>query len=85
MGTVEKENEIIISREEYEKYNRLKKYRRNAIEQFDVIKALMFRLNVFFNLLIEENNSYEEIIFNLQSAMDELSENCRDYEEFLKN
>lgn len=84
MGTVEKENEIIISREEYEKYNRLKKYRRNAIEQFDVIKALMFRLNVFFNLLIEENNSYEEIIFNLQSAMDELSENCRDYEEFLK-
>lgn len=85
MGTVEKENEIIISREEYEKYNRLKKYRRNAIEQFDVIKALMFRLNVFFNLLIEENNSYEEIIFNLQSAMDELNENCRDYEEFLKN
>lgn len=79
MENAEIENGIIISRAEYEKYNQLKTLRRNAIEQFDMIKVLVFRLNVFINLLIENDNACEEIISNIQLAVEELDESCRHY------
>lgn len=79
MENAEIENGIIISRAEYEKYNQLKTFRRNAIEQFDMIKVLVFRLNVFINLLIENDNACEEIISNIQLAIEELDESCNHY------
>lgn len=83
MENKEIENGIIISREEYERYNKLKAFRRNAIEQFDMIKILTFRLNVFISLLIENNDSSEEIISNIQMAIDELNDSCRNYKDML--
>ncbi len=80
MGIVEIENGVIISKEDYEKYNRLKVCRRNAIDQFAVIKTLLFRLNVFVNLLIEnDNDNYEAVLFNVQSAFEELNDYCIKY------
>lgn len=83
MGNTEIENGVIISREEYDKYNKLRAFRRNAIEQFDMIKILMFRLDVFVNLLIENDDDSEEIISNIQMAIEELSESCNNYKNML--
>ncbi|MCI9145316.1 MAG: hypothetical protein HFJ97_03015 [Eubacterium sp.] len=85
MENAEIENSVIITQEEYEKYNKLKTFRRNAIEQFDMIKILVFRLNVFINLLMENDDDREVIISNIQLAIEELSDNCNDYEKMIEN
>ncbi len=85
MENAEIENSVIITQEEYEKYNKLKTFRRNAIEQFDMIKILVFRLNVFINLLMENDDDREVIITNIQLAIEELSDNCNDYEKMIEN
>ncbi|MDE5964248.1 MAG: hypothetical protein K2G73_00875 [Eubacterium sp.] len=79
------ENGVIISKEEFERYNKLKTFRRNSTEQFDMIKILVFRLNVFINLLIENNDDREEIISNIQLAIEELSDKCSDYQKLIEN
>lgn len=80
------ENSIIISREELENYNRLKSFRRNAVDSFSAISTLLFRLNVFINLLMEnDSDSYEKILFNIQSAADDLNACCREYERMLND
>ena len=85
MENAEIENSVIITQEEYEKYNKLKTFRRNAIEQFDMIKILVFRLNVFINLLMENDDDREVIICNIQLASEELSVNCNHYEKMIQN
>lgn len=85
MENAEIENSVIITQEEYEKYNKLKTFRRNAIEQFDMIKILVFRLNVFINLLMENDDDREVIISNIQLAIEELSDNCNNYEKMIEN
>lgn len=85
MENAEIENSVIITQEEYEKYNKLKTFRRNAIEQFDMIKILVFRLNVFINLLMENDDDREVIITNIQLAIEELSDNCNNYEKMIEN
>ena len=85
MENAEIENSVIITQEEYEKYNKLKTFRRNAIEQFDMIKILVFPLNVFINLLMENDDDHEVIISNIQLAIEELSDNCNDYEKMIEN
>lgn len=85
MENAEIENSVVITQEEYEKYNKLKTFRRNAIEQFDMIKILVFRLNVFINLLMENDDDREVIISNIQLAIEELSDNCNDYEKMIEN
>lgn len=85
MENAEIENSVIITQEEYEKYNKLKTFRRNAIEQFDMIKILVFRLNVFINLLMENDDDREVIITNIQLAIEELRDNCNDYEKMIEN
>ena len=85
MENAEIENSVIITQEEYEKYNKPKTFRRNAIEQFDMIKILVFRLNVFINLLMENDDDREVIITNIQLAIEELSDNCNDYEKMIEN
>ena len=79
MENAEIENSVIITQEEYEKYNKLKTFRRNAIEQFDMIKILVFRLNVFINLLMENDDDHEVIISNIQLAIEELSDKIKIY------
>ena len=85
MENAEIENSVIITQEEYEKYNKLKTFRRNAIEQFDMIKILVFRLNVFINLLMENDDDHEVIITNIQLSIEELRDNCNDYEKMIEN
>lgn len=85
MENAEIENGVIISREEYEKYNQLKTFRRNAVEQFDMIKVLVFRLSVFINLLIENDDACEEIISNIQLAIEELNDSCNQYKNLLES
>lgn len=85
MENAEHEKGILISMEEFEKFNQLKAFRRNAIEQFDLIKILMFRLNVFINLLMENDDEGEEIIANIQMAIEELNYSCDGYKNLLEN
>lgn len=50
-----------------------------------MIKILVFRLNVFINLLMENDDDHEVIISNIQLAIEELSDNCNDYEKMIEN
>ncbi len=85
MENAEIENGVFISRDEYERYNQLKAFRRNTIEQFDVLNVLIFRLNVFINLLIENDDNREEIISNILMAIEELNCNCDNYKNTLNS
>lgn len=84
MDALEIENGAVISKEEYEQYKKLKYFRRRAFDNFATINTLVFRLNVFVDLLLDDNGTNsEEICFNLESAAEELAAYCKKYEQQL--
>lgn len=84
MDILETENGVVISKEEYEQYKKLKCFRRRAFDNFATVNMLVFRLNVFVNLILDNNGSNtEEICFNLQTAVEELDVYCKAYKQQL--
>lgn len=81
MNVLQIGDDVFISEEEYEHYQKLKRSHRRSIDRFVKINVLTYRLSLFINLVIDNNEDKpEEIFCNLQDAIEDLRTYCTEYE-----
>ncbi|MDE5974861.1 MAG: hypothetical protein K2G73_09380 [Eubacterium sp.] len=86
MNVLQIGDDVLINEEEYEYYQKLKRSHRRSIDRFVKINVLTYRLSLFINLVIDNNEDKpEEILFNLQDAIEDLRAYCKEYEHLMNH
>lgn len=86
MNVLQIGEDVLINEEEYEHYQKLKRSHRRSIDRFAKVNALTYRLSLFINLVIDNNEDKpEEIFFNLQDAIEDLRTYCKEYEHLMNH
>lgn len=77
-----KDNSVLITTEEYEK---LKKFKLRAEDNFYVIEILASRLLMLYNFIGSPAYEQDKIIDDILLTIDEIVDKCKKYGQFLKN
>lgn len=76
---------MLIDKEAYEKYKKLKRFRLEASERFDYVRILTLRLFILIDLLDNDLYDYNELLTDLRMTVTDLYNYSRDYSDVIND